>query len=377
MATSLAQRLIASTGKTSRASILTQSKFFDKAPLCKTDTPLINALLSGHLDGGLTAGVTMLVGDSRTFKTNMCLYLISQYLKANPEAIMIFVDSEFGAASSYFDSFGIDKDRVIHIPVEDIEQMTFECVQILEEVKKDDKVVFLIDSVSQVSSKKEAADALEGKGTTDMTRARTLNSFWRIVTPKLNLKGVPLYAINSFYSDISNKYAEPIIKGGKQGFLSADAVWFVTRAQEKDDEGLKGFKFTYKAMKSRFVKEGSKFPITVTFDGGIDKYSGIWDLLRESELVAMPSNAWYTVSEKLGLGYNPEQKLRRADLETPEFMEKAVKTEVFRTYVREKYWLGDGPQTPSIDLSALGEDIKIDVETGEILGLPQGLPSTD
>jgi len=346
---SLAKRLIQATGKESRASILTDSKFFDKEVVCTTSIPMANLLMSGFVKGGITPGITMVVGDSRTFKTNMCLFLAGQYMRKYPEAVMVFVDSEFGAASSYFKTFGIDTDRVVHIPVENIEQMTFEIVQILEAVTKGENVFFFIDSISQVSSKKEAQDALDGKGTTDMTRARTLNSFWRIVTPKLNLRGIPMFAINSFYDDMTNKYAERHIKGGKQGFLSSDAVWFVTRSKEKDEDGLNGFTFNYTPMKSRFVKEGTKFPIKVTFEGGIDQYSGIWDLAREFELVRMPSNAWYTVSETLGFtDINPNEKFRKADLETPEFLSRIVLSKPFQELAEKKYRLGEGEMNSGI-----------------------------
>lgn len=346
---SLAKRLIDSTGKSSRASILSQSKFFDKEVVCTTNVPLANLLMSGYVLGGITPGVTMVVGDSRTFKTNMCLFLVSQYMKKYPESVLVFIDSEFGAASAYFKTFGIDTDRVVHIPVEDIEQMTFETVQTLEALSKEDKVIYFIDSISQVSSKKEAADALEGKGTTDMTRARTLNSFWRIVTPKLNLRGIPMFAINSFYDDMTNKYAERHIKGGKQGFLSSDAVWFVTRSKDKDDDGLKGWFFNYSIMKSRFVKEASSFKIHVTYEGGIDQYSGIWELAREFELVQMPSNAWYTVSPVLGLtDIDPNNKFRRAELETPEFLSRVVMSKEFQRRAAEKYKLGEGESNTGI-----------------------------
>lgn len=365
---SLMTKMLKATGKDSRSSILTQSKFFDKKPLCTTRVPMANLLMSGLINGGITAGITMVVGDSRTFKTNMCLFIVSEYMRKYPEAICVFVDSEFGAASAYFKTFGIDTDRVMHVPVENIEQMTFECTQILNSVDKDEKVIFFIDSISQVSSKKEAADALEGKGTTDMTRARTLNSFWRIVTPMLNLRGIPMFAINSFYDDMTNKYAERHIKGGKQGFLSSDAVWFVTRSKEKDDENdLAGFTFNYAPMKSRFVKEGTKFPIRVTFEGGIDIYSGIWDLLREFDLVHMPSNAWYTVDPRLELPeYNPTDKYRKADLATPEFFDKVIKfSDAFSEACTAKYKLSEGEM---FDVSANKNEIIIQ-ETGEIIKL--------
>ena len=74
---------------------------------------------------------------------------------------------------------------------------------------------------------------------------------------------------------------------------SANSVFIIGRAQEKDGTDLTGYTFTINIEKSRFVKEKSKLKFTVKFNGGIDKWSGLLDLALESGHVLKPSNGWY------------------------------------------------------------------------------------
>lgn len=360
MASSLAAKLIKSVGKGTHVDMLNDSSYFDKGPLFKSDVPLLNLMFSGDFGGSISYGSTMVVGDSRTFKSNFCLKVVSEYLLKYPDAVCIFVDTEFGSSQAYFATFKIDTNRVIHVPVTDIEQMNFQVNQMLAQIENNEKVIIFIDSISQAASKKEAADALDGNSVADMTRARSLNSFWRVITPIINIKKIPLLAINSFYDSMTDKYAEKQIKGGKQGFLSADSIFFVTRSKEKDaDNDLAGFNFNYKALKSRFVKEGSVFSLRVTFEGGIDKYSGMFALMKEGGFIEMPVNGWYNYGKVSGLTTLPSN-VRRAEIESPESLDKVLATKQFKEYAYNAFALsatGSKPELPKPN---------VDKETGEI-----------
>ena len=73
--------------------VLTQSQYYGKKDQAATDVPMLNAALSGSVDGGLSPGVTILAGPSKHFKTNFALKLASAYMKKHPEAAMLFYDS--------------------------------------------------------------------------------------------------------------------------------------------------------------------------------------------------------------------------------------------------------------------------------------------
>jgi RecA/RadA recombinase len=359
---SLMSRMLKVTGKKSRAAALSQSNFITKDIIFSSRVPIINLMLGGAIDGGVAPGVHQVVGESRTFKTNFCLSLVRDFLDAHKEGVCLFFDTEFGAAK-YFDAFGIDKDRVIHIPCENLEEMKFQMVQMIEDIGEDDKVMIFVDSVSQVASKKEMENALEENSAADLTRAREMNSFFRIITPKLQIRKIPLFAVNSFYDSISNKYAEPTIKGGKQIFLSSDVILFVTRSQVKDDKDekkLAGWSFNYSAMKSRYVKEKSKFSVVVTYAGGIDNYTGMFELAQEAGYLRSEKQGWYNIH--LG-SFSAEKSWRRKDLENYEpFFEELCQNKDFKEYCFKKYSLDAG------EFFEGDEDaVEIDNDTGEVI----------
>ncbi len=63
--------------------------------------------------------------------------------------------------------------------------------------------------------------------------------------------------------------------------------------QEKTGTEIKGYHFVINVEKSRFVKEKSKIPISVTWEGGIEKWSGLTDVALELGYVKKPKVGWY------------------------------------------------------------------------------------
>lgn len=303
----LAERILKTARKTiPEAELLSKTDLLDKQVVANIGIPILNIAWSGRPDGGLIPGVKMVVGDSRTFKTFFCLLEVKAYLNKYDDAVCVFGDSEFGANQKYWDQAGIDMSRVIHVPLTNVEKMQISMMQILDETKRGEHVIFFIDSISQLPSSKELKDAIDGKDTTDMTRARALNSYWRTVMTQINLKNLIMVWINSYYDELGNQYAEKNIKGGKQGFLSSDAIWFITRSQEKIGDQFAGWSFNINIMKSRFVKEKSKFSLVVLYDGGVDEFSGLLEIARALGYVDMVSNGWYQRTTKGG--FSPDEK---------------------------------------------------------------------
>ena len=175
--------------------VLSNSKFFTKKDMIPTAVPALNIALSGRLDGGLTPGLTMFAGPSKHFKTAFSLLMAKSYLDKYEDAVLLFYDSEFGTPQSYFDSFGIDTNKVVHTPITDIEQLKFDIMQQLDGkdgITRGDHIIILIDSIGNLASKKEVEDALDGKSVADMSRAKQVKSLFRMVTPHLTMKDIPM-----------------------------------------------------------------------------------------------------------------------------------------------------------------------------------------
>lgn len=318
--------------------VLSESKFFTEKDMTPTDVPMINVALSGSVDGGLAPGLTVLAGPSKHFKTSFALLMAGAYLKANEDAVMLFYDSEFGSPQNYFTQFGIDTSRVLHTPITNVEELKFDLVHQLEQLDRNDKVIVVIDSIGNLASKKELEDALNEKSVADMSRAKALKGLFRMATPYLAMKNIPLIAVNHTYKEIG-LFPRDIVGGGTGIYYSADNIWILGRQQDKVGSEIKGYHFVINVEKSRYVKEKSKIPITVSWDAGVVAYSGLLNVALAGQYVAKPSAGWYSVVDR-ETGELREGKVREKDTLTEEFWKPILEETDFKDFIKKQYQIG-------------------------------------
>ena len=328
--------------KLKHTEVLDKSEFFTKKEMVPTDVPMLNAALSGSLDGGLAPGLTVLAGPSKHFKTSFALKIASAYLKSDPEAVMLFYDSEFGSPQSYFDVFEIDTARVLHVPITNVEELKFDLINQLDNIENGDKVIVVIDSIGNLASKKELEDALDEKSVADMSRAKALKGLFRMTTPYLTMKNVPLLAVNHTYKEIG-LFPKDIVGGGTGIYYSADNIWILGRRQNKTGTEITGYDFIINVEKSRYVKEKSKIPVSVSWEGGIDKYSGLLDVAMAGGYVVKPSNGWYAKAAE------PDHKYRASQL-NGDFWGDLLRDDSFQEYVEKMYKIGYNGTSLELDL---------------------------
>lgn len=324
--------------KIKEVSVLSESKFFNTKDMVPTNVPMVNVALSGELDGGVSAGLTVLAGPSKHFKTSFALLMAGAYLEAKKDAILLFYDSEFGSPQSYFEQFGIDTSRVLHTPIANVEELKFDLISQLEQITMDDDVIIVIDSIGNLASKKELDDALNEKSVADMSRAKALKGLFRMATPYLTMRNIPLLAINHTYQEIG-LFPKAIVSGGTGIYYSADNIWILGRQQEKQGQEIVGYNFVINVEKSRYVKEKSKIPIGVSWDGGVQKYSGLLDVAMAGGYVIKPSNGWYQKVDK-STGEVIEGKYRLKDTMNGEFWDPILEFTDFSDFIRKQYKIG-------------------------------------
>jgi RecA/RadA recombinase len=320
--------------------VLADSKFFSEKDLIQTKVPIINVALSGKLDGGFTPGLTMFAGPSKHFKTAFSLLMAKSYLDKYSDAVLLFYDSEFGTPQAYFNSFGIDTSRVLHTPITDVEQLKFDIMAQLENIERNERVIIVVDSIGNLASKKEVEDTLNEKSVADMSRAKQLKSLFRMVTPHLTLKNLPMVVVNHTYKEIG-MFPKDIVGGGTGSYYSADNIFIIGRQQEKDGGEIAGYNFIINVEKSRHVREKSKIPVTVLHEGGISRWSGLVDLALSSGHVIKPSNGWYQRVD-MSTGEIEDKKWRLKDTESKEFWLPILSDSKFSEYVEKKYRVAYG-----------------------------------
>tara|TARA_A200000159_G_scaffold133012_1_gene130892 strand:+ start:217 stop:1257 length:1041 start_codon:yes stop_codon:yes gene_type:complete len=323
--------------KLSATEVLSESKFFNEKDMVKTDVPMINVALSGDIDGGLSAGLTVLAGPSKHFKTSFALLMAGAYMKHHKDAVMLFYDSEFGSPQNYFSQFDIDPSRVLHTPITNVEELKFDLVNQLENIDRDDHVIIVIDSIGNLASKKELDDAMNEKSVADMSRAKALKGLFRMATPYLTMKNIPMVAVNHTYMEIG-LFPKAVVGGGTGLYYSADNIWIIGRQQDKKGTEIQGYHFVINVEKSRYVKEKSKIPITVSWEGGVEDYSGLLDVALAGGYVEKPSNGWYAiVDQETGeLG----NKVRYGDTLGQFFWIDIFEKTDFKEFVKKQYSIG-------------------------------------
>ena len=318
--------------------ILSDSVLFSEKDMIATEVPMINVALSGSLDGGLTPGLTVLAGPSKHFKTSFALLMASAYMKKYDDAVMLFYDSEFGSPQSYFETFDIDVNRVLHTPITDVEQLKFDLVSQLDNIDRGDKVVIVIDSIGNLASKKELEDALNEKSVADMSRAKALKGLFRMVTPYLTMKNIPLLAVNHTYKEIG-LFPKDVVGGGTGIYYSADNIWILGRRQNKEGTDIVGYDFIINVEKSRYVKEKSKIPVSVSWEGGIETYSGLLDIALAGGWASKPSNGWYCRVDR-STGELVEPKVRLKETLSSSFWEPVLNDPEFQEFIKSQYTIG-------------------------------------
>jgi len=318
--------------KLKHTQVLSESKFFNEKDQTPTDVPMVNVALSGSVDGGLSSGLIVLAGPSKHFKTMFALMMAGAYLKKHKDAVMLFYDSEFGSPQAYFDQFDIDTSRVLHTPITNVEELKFDLIGQLEGMDRKDNVIVVIDSIGNLASKKEMEDTMNEKSVADMSRAKALKGLFRMATPYLNMKNVPLLAVNHTYQEIG-LFPKAIVSGGTGIYYSADNIWILGRRQKKTGTEVTGYDFVINIEKSRYVKEKSKIPITVTWEGGVEKNSGLLEVAMAGGYVVKPSNGWY---QRAG----EESKVREKETLTEEFWQPIFDNTDFKEFIKKQYTIG-------------------------------------
>jgi RecA/RadA recombinase len=336
------------------SSVLTKSKFVHEKDMISTSVPMINVALSGKLDGGLTSGLTTWAGPSKHFKTAFSLLMAKAYMDKYKDAVLLFYDSEFGTPTKYFNAFSIDMDRVIHSPIVNIEALKFDVIKQITDIERNDKLIIIVDSIGNLASKKEIDDALNESSASDMTRAKQIKSLFRMVTPYLSLRDIPMIVVNHTYKTME-MYSKDVVGGGTGSYYSSDNIFIIGRQQDKEGKEIIGYDFIINVEKSRYVKEKSKIPITVSFDSGIEKYSGLMDVALEGGFVDKPSNGWYSKIDRKTGELGP--KKRFIETLNGDFWGSILNDPEFKDYISKKYCIAYG--------NILGEDKEIMEEIDE------------
>jgi RecA/RadA recombinase len=254
----------------------------DVSGFIDTGSYAFNALLSGSLYGGVADNkIIALAGESATGKTYFTLGMVAQFLKDNPEGMVLYFDSEQAVTSDMFKNRGVDAKRVAVFPVATIEEFKTQCVGIVDKILAMDEserkpMLIVLDSLGMLSTEKEVNDSAEGKNVRDMTRAQGVKATFRVLTMKLGKARIPLVMTNHTY-DVVGAYVPTKEMGGGSGLkYAASTIVYLSKKKDKDASGdIVGNIIHCKLFKSRFTKENQMVDVRLNYETGLNRYYGL------------------------------------------------------------------------------------------------------
>ncbi|MDB4810163.1 recombinase RecA, partial [bacterium] len=247
-----------------------------------------NALLSGSIYGGLPdSRITAIAGEAATGKTFFALGIVKAFLDKDPDAGVIYFESESAVSKSMVESRGIDSKRLVVMPVSTVQEFRTQSLTVLDKYIAQDKserkpIMFVLDSLGMLSTTKEMDDTAAGKETRDMTRSQIVKSTFRVLTLKLGQAGVPMIMTNHTYDVIGSMFPQKEMGGGSGLKYAASSIIYLGKRKEKEGTEVVGNIIHCKNYKSRITKENAQIDVRLSYKHGLDRHYGLLELAEEA-----------------------------------------------------------------------------------------------
>ena len=255
-----------------------------------TGSYIFNALLSGSLYGGFPSNrITALAGESATGKTYFLMGMVKNFLDSNPDAGVLYFESESAVSKQLVLERGIDPERIVLSAVTTVQEFRTKVLTVLDSYLNKNEadrrpLLLCLDSLGMLSTTKEVEDTAEGKETKDMTRAQVLKAAFRVLTLKLARAKVPMIVTNHTYDVVGSLYPMKTMGGGSGLKYAASSIIYLTRKKEKEGTEVIGNIIHCTNHKNRLTVENKVVDVRLTYDKGLDRYYGLLELAEKYKI---------------------------------------------------------------------------------------------
>lgn len=270
------------------ATVMDEETLSNTTEWISTKSLALNGLLSGDIWKGIPNNkVIAFAGAEATGKTFLCLDIMKDAIDKG--YIIIFFDSENATDKKMMVERGIDPNKILYMPIDTVENFRAQVLRIVTKYNetpenKRPKILIVLDSLGNLSTTKEMADAESGSGKRDMTRAQVIKSIFRTVNLKLAKAKIPMLITNHTY-DTMDFMPSKKMSGGSGLYYAAHVIVFLSKSKakdKKDEKIVKGAYLNCRLKKSRIVKEESSLKVYLDFEKGLSRYYGLEEFGMES-----------------------------------------------------------------------------------------------
>ena len=313
----------------------------------------LNVIMSGSLYKGVPVGrIAGVVGPSMCGKSFIMNKIMANAQKKGYVAVVW--DSEAAVDAEGASRLGMDPSRTKYYPVETIEACRNQISRFLDNIiaanNPDHKFIISIDSLGNLASSKELADAEKDKESSDVgQRAKAIKSMMRTITLKAAKARVPILFSNHIYEGM--EMFPTLVKnqaGGKGPIYLASILVQLTTKNEKTADhvdkdsveishNVSGVTLGAMTVKNRFVPSFLKTELYLNFKTGLDPYTGLFDIALAFNVIQQGGKTYTFNGESVGYRKNLESN--------PEFWRKVMPT--LEVVLKERLCYG-GSSTPEV-----------------------------
>jgi recombination protein RecA len=289
----------------------------------------LNRIISGDYLKGYPCGkITELFGEPSTGKSFFIYKAIANFQQQfGKDAACVLDDTEDSFMTDVGNMHGVDSNRLIRVSSDTVEEHFNKMFLGIKGSKEDEdgdkkkarpgilpfileenpsaKILLALDSVAALSTVHEKDKGFERD---DMTKAKKIKAGIRMNWKFVSDNDVLYLIANHVYSVITAYVPTKATPGGKGiPFMSSVRIELTTKQQHKNANGVViGQDFDAYTRKNKIAPPFRKTTIKVNFLTGIDRMSGLADLLIEDSILHKKSGGW--------LYLDKEKKIRESEL---------------------------------------------------------------
>ena len=292
--------------------------FHDPQDWISTGNHTLNYLISGDFNKGIPLGkVSVFAGESGSGKSFICAGNLVRNAQEQGCQVVVF-DSENALDEEWLQALDVDTspEKLLKISVSMIDDVAKAISEFMKDYKANygdleyeemPKLLFVIDSLGMLLTPTDVDQFQKGDMKGDMGRKpKALTALVRNTVNQLAPYPVGLVATNHTYASQDMFDPDDKISGG-QGFIYASSIVVAMKKLKlkEDADGNKtstvqGIRAACKVMKSRYSKPFEGVQVKISYETGMDPYSGMLEMLESKDIVEKVGNKLSYVSPVTG-----------------------------------------------------------------------------
>lgn len=269
-----------------------------------TGNVAVNYTISGDFDKGIPQGrIVSLSGNSGAGKTFLACNIMRE--AQNEGAFVLVIDSENAIDDKFVTDIGVDisEDKYMYVSAATIPHVSEIVSTFIKGYKKEHepetgpKVLIVIDSLDMLLTESEQSNYDKGDTKGDQgQRAKQLKAMLRTFVQDIKELNVTIVCTNQVY------------QASQQQILMGEGMWVVNQAvryaisqillitklkrKDKTTKEVDGIRMKVESFKTRFSSPFQTVTIEVPYSTGMDKYSGLMDVLEGAGQLTR-AGSWY------------------------------------------------------------------------------------